>query len=99
MCEGTHFLFSVSLAILNLIQDELLALDFSEINEYFKQLKGEGEGDCAYTLLPDFEKIIQQAKKISITYNKIVEVLTELSRQKGVDLLAESPKKKPVLIR
>jgi len=34
--EGTRFLFQASISILKLIQNELLTLSFSDINDYFK---------------------------------------------------------------
>jgi len=36
LADGTKFFFKAALAILKLVEQELLVLDFSEINEYFK---------------------------------------------------------------
>jgi hypothetical protein len=38
---GTRFLLSVALAILKLIEKDLLKLGLGEINDYFKSLKDE----------------------------------------------------------
>ena len=36
---GTRFIFNISLALLSLMKEQLLELDFCEINEFFKSLK------------------------------------------------------------
>ena len=36
LADGTKFFFKVALAILKLVEQELILLDFAEINEYFK---------------------------------------------------------------
>ena len=36
MADGTKFFFKVALAILKLTENDLITLDFSEINEFFK---------------------------------------------------------------
>lgn len=41
MADGTKFFFKAALAILRLTESELLLLDFSEINEYFKSFINE----------------------------------------------------------
>jgi hypothetical protein len=40
---GTRFLISAALAILKLIESELIKLDIDGINDYFKLLKNEDE--------------------------------------------------------
>ena len=42
---GTRFMFNISLAILNLLKDQLLELDFNDINEFFKSLKDDSHLD------------------------------------------------------
>ena len=74
LAEGTKFMFMVALAILKLVQHELLELDFGEINEYFKTFKDQ-EDTGAFKLLPDFEKIISEAYKIKLTDERIDELL------------------------
>lgn len=66
---GTRFIFSTALAILKLVENNLLGLNLGDINDFFKQLKDEDESK--YRLLPDFEKIIIEAKKINITDERI----------------------------
>jgi hypothetical protein len=69
---GTRFLLSAALAILKLIEQSLLRLNFGEINDFFKQMKDQDERQTGtYRLLPDFELIIRTAKKINITNEKI----------------------------
>ena len=80
------------------VQKDLLELDFSDINEYFKRLKDEEDGG-SYQLLPDFEKIVSEAKKIPITYFKVIEILTIIGQERGVDMLQEGPIVKPVMVR
>lgn len=57
LAYGTRFLFNVSLAILFMLKDQLMDLDFSDINDYFKALKDDGHLD--QNLLPPFEDIIE----------------------------------------
>ena len=71
-------MFQVSLAILKLVQDDLLELDFGDINEYFKTFKDE-EDTGNYKLLPDFEKIISEAYKIKLTDEKIETIIQEMN--------------------
>lgn len=65
------------MAILSLIEADLLELDFAEINEYFKQFKEEtASGDSQYTLLPETEKIITTAYKFkTITDDRVNDIL------------------------
>ena len=39
MAYGTKFLFNVTLSLLKLLKNQLIELEFSEINEFFKELK------------------------------------------------------------
>ena len=64
LADGTKFFFKATLGILKLIEPELLKLDFSDINEYFKSFIKQ---DSSYKLLPDYEKIITEAHKFKIT--------------------------------
>jgi len=77
LAHGTKFLFQVALGILSLTENDLLGLDFSDINEYFKQLKDEENGQ--YRLLPAFETIIQKSLKIKVTNEHIEEIVDELT--------------------
>lgn len=61
LADGTKFFFKVSLAILKLIENDLIELDFTEMNEYFKKFKD--EDGVGYNLLPNFELIITEAHK------------------------------------
>lgn len=71
MAYGTRFLISTALAILKLIEPSLLGFDLSNINDFFKQLKDEDEQRSSYRLLPDFELIISEAKRLNITDERI----------------------------
>ena len=71
LADGTKFFFKVTLAILKLVESELMKLDFSEINEYFKSFN---EKDSQYKLLPDYEVIIKEAEKFKITDELIAEI-------------------------
>lgn len=64
LADGTKFFFKAALAILKLVQNELIELDFSEINEYFKSFN---EKNSQFKLLPDYEKIIDEAHRFKIT--------------------------------
>lgn len=64
MADGTKFFYKAALAILKLVENELIGLDFSEINEYFKSFN---EKNSQFKLLPDYEKIITEAYKFKIT--------------------------------
>jgi hypothetical protein len=75
---GTRFILSASLAILKLLETNLLGLDLGGINEYFKKLKDEDAETISLRLLPDFESIIQESKKINITDEKIEAIMDHL---------------------
>lgn len=69
LAYGTRFIFSAALAILKLVENNLMGLSMGDINDFFKEIKDEDESK--YRLLPDFERIITEAKKINITDEKI----------------------------
>jgi len=69
---GTRFIFNISISILLLLRDQLIELEFCDINEFFKCLKDDTHLDKA--LLPPIEKIIEQAQKIYIGEDKIKEL-------------------------
>lgn len=69
LADGTKFFFKFSLAVLSLVEKDLLVLDFSAINEFFKSMKDDEENQ--YNLLPDFERIIAEAYKFKITDDKV----------------------------
>ena len=71
LADGTKFFFKATLAILRLVEQELLLLDFSEINEYFKSFNST---DTSFKLLPDYEKIISEAYKFKISDENIDEL-------------------------
>ena len=72
LAYGTRFLFNASLAILYLLKEQLLELDFSDINDFFKALKDDEHLD--QKLLPPFEEIIEQAQQIDIPNERIKEL-------------------------
>ena len=86
MAQGTRFIFNVSLAILKILKDKLLRLDFCEIDELLKRLKDDEHLD--QRILPNYEKIIEEAQQIDIKDSRIRE-LFEKYRPKP----AEIPKK------
>ena len=45
----------------------MLNLELGDINEYFKELKDEQDASGQYKLLPDFETIITEAKRMAVT--------------------------------
>jgi hypothetical protein len=69
---GTRFIFNVSLSLLSLLRDQLIELDFGEINEFFKSLKDDSH--LEEKLLPPTEQIIEGAQRIYITDEKITEL-------------------------
>ena len=71
LADGTKFFFKATLAILKLVEHELMKLDFSAINDYFKAFNST---DSQYKLLPDHEKIIAQAYKFKITDEQIAQI-------------------------
>ena len=76
LADGTKFFFKAALAILNLVASDLIVLDFSEINEYFKSFIN--EKDSEFKLLPDYEKIITEANKFKITDDIIDQISREI---------------------
>ena len=72
LADGTKFFFKVALSILSLVANDLLKLDFSEINEYFKSFID--EKDSEFKLLPDYEKIISEANKFKITDEMVEQI-------------------------
>lgn len=73
MADGSKFFFKAALAILKLVESELITLDFSEINEYFKSFV---EKHSQFKLLPDYERIITESYKFKIT-DEIVDEITK----------------------
>jgi hypothetical protein len=67
--HGTRYLFRVSIAILKLIEADLLQLDISGINDYFRAFKDEESSQSK--LLPDFEIIIKESLKVKISDEKL----------------------------
>jgi len=76
LADGTKFFFKATLAILRLVESELIKLDFSEMNEYFKSFI---QNDSSFKLLPDYEKIIKEAEKFKITDEQIAEICSNFS--------------------
>ena len=56
---GTRFMFNICLAILKLLKDQLIELEFTDINEFLKALKDDGH--LSEKLLPPVEQIIEEA--------------------------------------
>ena len=75
LADGTKFFFKVALAILRLVEGDLLQLEMTDINEFFKRFI---DSDPSYPLLPDYEKIIQEANKFKITDAQIELIAKEL---------------------
>jgi hypothetical protein len=62
---GTRYIFQVSIAILRLTQHDLIHLDISDVNDYFKSFKDDETGKSS-KLLPPFEVIISESYKVKI---------------------------------
>ena len=75
LADGTRFFFKAALAILRLVEDDLMQLEMTDINEFFKSFI---DGNSSYPLLPDFEKIISEAHKFKITDAQIDQIVQEL---------------------
>ena len=71
-------MLSVALAILKLIEKDLLKLGLGEINDYFKSLKDEDTNQQKFKLLPDYETIITESKRINITDDRISLIMRDL---------------------
>lgn len=56
---GTRFIFNLSLSLLYLLKEQLLDLDFADINEFFKLLKDDSH--LEEKLLPPYDDIIDHA--------------------------------------
>lgn len=70
---GTHYIFQVSIAILRLIQHDLLQLDLSGINDYLKSFKDDeklayqvGAAFSSKSMLPPYERIIEESLKVKL---------------------------------
>ena len=61
-------MFNISLAILKLEKNQLIQLEFGDINEFFKALKDDGH--LEQSLLPPVEEIIEEAQRIYIPDEK-----------------------------
>ena len=75
LADGTKFFFKVALAILRLVESDLLQLEMTDINEFFKRFI---DADPSYPLLPDYEKIITEAYKFKITDEQIDEIVKNI---------------------
>lgn len=73
--HGTRYLFQVSIAILRLVQDDLLMMDLSGINDYLKSFKedekiayqsGGSLAAIGSSRLPPYEKIIAESLKVKL---------------------------------
>ena len=62
-------MFNICLAILKLLKDQLIELEFTDINEFLKALKDDGH--LSEKLLPPVEQIIEEAQKIYIPNEKL----------------------------
>lgn len=82
---GTRYIFQVSIAVLRLTQHDLINLDISDVNDYFKSFKDDDSGKSS-KLLPSFETIISESYKVKINE----EWLDELKVQYK---MLQSPKK------
>ena len=77
LADGTKFFFKAALAILRLIESEIIVLEMSEINEYFKSFLD--SENSQFKLLPDYEKIITEAHKFKITDERVEEICKTIS--------------------
>lgn len=59
LASGTRFLFNVGLAILDILKEDLLGLDFADINEFFQLMKNDDH--CDREILPPIEDVIYAA--------------------------------------
>ena len=97
---GTRYIFQVSIAILRLIEYDLLRLDLQGINDYFKSFKDEekssfqggssGGGDSGNkSLLPPIETIISESLTVVLNEQSLDEL-----KQKFKELHAPMKKEK-----
>jgi hypothetical protein len=72
---GTRYLFQVSIAILRLIQNDLVQMDLSGINDYLKSFKDDekvayqglsANSAIGRQLLPPIETIIEESLKVKL---------------------------------
>lgn len=63
--HGTHYLFQASIAILRLVESDLLQLDLSGINDYLKAFKD------APGFLPSADAIIKESLKVKLDEEKL----------------------------
>jgi len=73
LAYGTRFLFNITLALLELLQDRLLTLDMCQIDEFFKLLKDDDHAEEKQ--LPPCELIIDTAQKIDIPKDELDDLL------------------------
>lgn len=84
--NGTRFLFQAAIAVLKLIKNDLISLGFAEINERLKKLKDDehdrqGGSWTKHTLLPEYEKIISEARNVKITDEMLRRLFYEYDRE------------------
>lgn len=89
---GTRFIFNISLSILSLLKDQLIELDFGDINEFFKSLKDDSH--LEEKLLPPFEVIIQESVKIYISEDKMEQLFDKYKPMPKVQRPQPNPLKK-----
>lgn len=86
--SGTKFLFQAAIAILKLIKNDLIELSFGDINERFKKLKDDDDRQVGswtqQKLLPDFERIITEARSIKITDERIKALFQTFDQAKAL---------------
>jgi len=76
---GSRFILSTALAILKLIESNLQGLSLGDINDFFKQLKDDDGETTSFRLLPDFETIIKESRRINITDERIESIMNALN--------------------
>lgn len=72
LVHGTRYVFQVSIAILRLIQQDLLQLDIQGVNDYFKSFKDDDQLNGK--LLPPTEQIISESFKVKLNEDWIDEL-------------------------
>ena len=86
---GTHYIFQVSIAILRLIQYDLVQLDLSGINDYLKSFKEDEKaafqgassgGGVGKSKLPPIETIIEESFKVKLNEDNLDKLKKEYKR-------------------
>lgn len=77
---GTRYLFKATLAILKLLESELLKLDMQQVNDYFRAFRDEDK-DTYSKLLPEIETIIKESYKVKINDQRLDELKLKFKQE------------------